>query len=737
MGTTAQKLQAVANSKAAIKAAIEAKGVSDVGDVLSDYADKIGQISGGGSSGDPRYEVVSGALVAKSVAVNWFNDVTSIPTYGLQYAYYKNIVTSFSFPNLTSVGNYGMDHAFYGCTSLTSADLSEVTSIGEYSLNYAFYGCTSLTSANISSVSVAGYNSLAYAFQGCTSLVNVDMSGLTTITSNNAMTNTFSNCTSLKNVYLSKLSNGYSGGWNNTFNGCTALELVDFSEATGIPYLSTTNTFSNTNNYYEIRVPNALYDQWITATNWSDPSIKPHIQKAIKALTFKANTANSTISLDSVGTPAGIDIEYSTDGGATFSPYTVGTTITLANVNDTVMFRAGSTGQTALADDSSNYHKFVMSGVFTVEEDVSYLLSRSAVPSTTALADYAFYGLFKGCSALQNAPELPWTTMGEGCYGHMFEGCDSISGAPELPATTLDDYCYEGMFKGCTTLDSAPSLPATTLATGCYNEMFYGCSYLNSISLGYEGNFSTTSFNDWVNGVAASGTFVYFGQDTSVGTSAIPSGWTIVGWDYDGLTFQAEQAGSTIKLVKNSGAPDVTLQYTLNSINWQDYTVGNTITLANAGNKVGFRAKTTNNAFGNNSNTAYNGWVGTGQLSVSGNINSLLDKDNYATLTDISSRQRVFNWMFANMTSLISAEDLELPCTTIGSFAYNDMFNGCTNLNEIKLDYTGRYGDFQQLADVWNVQELLFNHEVPISPLHNREQHQRILRHVQRMHQPQ
>ena len=37
MGTTAQKLQAIANSKAAIKSAIEAKGVSDVGDVLADY----------------------------------------------------------------------------------------------------------------------------------------------------------------------------------------------------------------------------------------------------------------------------------------------------------------------------------------------------------------------------------------------------------------------------------------------------------------------------------------------------------------------------------------------------------------------------------------------------------------------------------------------------------------------------------------------------------------------------
>lgn len=48
MGTTAQKLQAIANSKAAIKAAIEAKGVSGVGNRLSDYAGKIAAIPSGG-----------------------------------------------------------------------------------------------------------------------------------------------------------------------------------------------------------------------------------------------------------------------------------------------------------------------------------------------------------------------------------------------------------------------------------------------------------------------------------------------------------------------------------------------------------------------------------------------------------------------------------------------------------------------------------------------------------------
>lgn len=44
MNTTADKLNKLIATKAAIKAAIEAKGVQDVGDRFADYAKKIGQI---------------------------------------------------------------------------------------------------------------------------------------------------------------------------------------------------------------------------------------------------------------------------------------------------------------------------------------------------------------------------------------------------------------------------------------------------------------------------------------------------------------------------------------------------------------------------------------------------------------------------------------------------------------------------------------------------------------------
>ena len=91
-----------------------------------------------------------------------------------------------------------------------------------------------------------------------------------------------------------------------------------------------------------------------------------------------------------------------------------------------------------------------------------------------------FKELFKGCTSLTTAPELPATTLADFCYRRMFSGCTSLTTAPELPATTLDMYCYENMFKDCTKLINAPALPATTLSSYCYKEMFYGCTSLTT-----------------------------------------------------------------------------------------------------------------------------------------------------------------------------------------------------------------------------------------------------------------
>ena len=112
----------------------------------------------------------------------------------------------------------------------------------------------------------------------------------------------------------------------------------------------------------------------------------------------------------------------------------------------------------------------------------------------------------------------------------MFRDCTNLTTAPELPATTLANYCYDSMFQGCSNLTSAPELPATTLAERCYSNMFYGCSKLNRITMLATDISARGCLFAWAIGVASNGTFIKNAAMTSLandGMLGIPYGWTV------------------------------------------------------------------------------------------------------------------------------------------------------------------------------------------------------------------
>ena len=132
-------------------------------------------------------------------------------------------------------------------------------------------------------------------------------------------------------------------------------------------------------------------------------------------------------------------------------------------------------------------------------------------------------------TAITAAPELPATTLAQSCYSGMFNSCSSLITAPSiLPATQMENSCYYEMFRYCTSLTAAPELPATTLAQSCYYAMFDHCTKLNYIKAAFLEVY-TGSINQWVSGVASSGTFYKNVAATwdVTGMSGIPSGWTV------------------------------------------------------------------------------------------------------------------------------------------------------------------------------------------------------------------
>ena len=151
------------------------------------------------------------------------------------------------------------------------------------------------------------------------------------------------------------------------------------------------------------------------------------------------------------------------------------------------------------------------------------------LPATT-LSFRCYYEMFKNCTALVTAPALPSTTLADECYSDMFYDCISLVNAPELPATTLSADCYYYMFFNCISLTTAPVLPATTLVHNCYRFMFQRCSHLNYIKAMFTTTPGDAYTYHWVEGVAATGTFVKNSAatwDVAQYVSGTPSGWTI------------------------------------------------------------------------------------------------------------------------------------------------------------------------------------------------------------------
>ena len=198
---------------------------------------------------------------------------------------------------------------------------------------------------------------------------------------------------------------------------------------------------------------------------------------------------------------------------------------TLANACYEYMFNGCTSLTTAPELPATTLANYCYASMF---ERCTSLVTAPVLPATT-LANWCYAYMFYYCTSLVNAPELPATTLANSCYSSMFECCTGLTTAPELPAITLADSCYWMMFQNCTELTTAPTLPATTLASSCYDSMFKGCSSLNYIKAMFTTTPGTNNTRDWVNGVAASGTFVKNSAAswTTTGVNGVPSGWTV------------------------------------------------------------------------------------------------------------------------------------------------------------------------------------------------------------------
>ncbi len=253
---------------------------------------------------------------------------------------------------------------------------------------------------------------------------------------------------------------------------------------------------------------------------------------------------------------------------------------------------------------------------------------------------------------------------------------DYNNGQPTLSYTsggtnsiTLD--CGAGVTLDATTAtDFTIMLPAGSLANGFKLEVYNGESKV------FEKTNDATLGADFISRSAI---------------KKVNNALEVVNTQFTGLTFEAKAANSTVTFTAGDltqyGKQVPTLEYSTDGETWNEYTSGAAITLANVGDKVMFRGDNETLSYGdfgpdgyNMSNVIFSFFSGTGESYVYGNVMSLLDKENYATATSVSSF--AFYGLFSFNQSIYNHLEysIELPATTLAKHCYDGIFALCPNL---------------------------------------------------------
>jgi hypothetical protein len=246
----ASEITRLQQAKAAMKAAIEAKGVT-VGDVtLDEYADLIAEISGGGGYSNEDIK----KLISRNSSLTSFTLPTGITSIGNAAFRYCSGLTSMVIPSgVTSIGI----SAFERCTGLTSITIpSGVTSIGENGLKY----CNKIETLEIPNTvtSIGGS-----CFSDMAKLKSIKLStGLTSMGTQN-----FYNCSELTSIDIPA---GVTSYGNYFFYNCKKLATM-IIRATNPPTVSSNTFGSAASNYTGASVTGAktLYVPYGCSSNYT------------------------------------------------------------------------------------------------------------------------------------------------------------------------------------------------------------------------------------------------------------------------------------------------------------------------------------------------------------------------------------------------------------------------------------------------------------------------------------
>ena len=550
-----------------------------------------------GCAGLTQIPTLSATTLAEKCYMGMFQDckgLTQVPDFpkiklavGCYLGMFQGCTSLTQAPALPSTGMEIECYAgmFQGCTSLTQAPALPSTELDNECYTGMFQGCTSLTQAPELPATRMNVGCYANMFRDCIGLTQAPALPALTLV-RDCYKGMFEGCTGLTSFPEISATSLTNGCCYQMFSGCANISeaTVHFSDWQDSAFnwlldVSETGTFT---------CPRALLEQYEFGPSaipygWNVQFIDRQEGDTINYLTFTAEADSSSFALsfgyeDYLLPYLNAYYTYSLDNGASWDTLKVGEFVVLAKKGDKALLRGYNsrglseyepqiTGEDIIPTGTALEEldlgplicsNFVMTGSIAASGSVMSLIDNMGMgKKIPEQSEYCFARLFKDCTSLTQAPELPATTLGRGCYCKMFAGCTNLKNAPALPATALDERCYAGMFAGCTGmaqapklsadslaeecyfgmfidctgLTQAPDLPATGYARGCYHYMFKDCANLSQIKVNFsewsEDEYGTAT-DTWVEGVAPTGTFICPKElPKEYGVSRIPEGWRV------------------------------------------------------------------------------------------------------------------------------------------------------------------------------------------------------------------
>ena len=137
-------------------------------------------------------------------------------------------ITGLEYLNTWNVTDMG--YMFYGCSALTSLDVTHFNTAKVTNMSYMFASCVALTSLDVTKFNTANVTNMSGMFFSCKTLTSLDVSKFNTVNVTN-MLQMFDGCSKLTSLDVSKFNTVNVTNMSSMFSMCklTSLDVTNFN----------------------------------------------------------------------------------------------------------------------------------------------------------------------------------------------------------------------------------------------------------------------------------------------------------------------------------------------------------------------------------------------------------------------------------------------------------------------------------------------------------------------------